>query len=381
MKPKERIITALNLQKPDEVPISLSIGPTNAKRWFGKSDWRSVFKAHQEIGSIPEYGFPWYATTESNPIFEPDWDSGWNEEVHVEKFTDEGEEYTIKTRTITTPKGKLTSQERIDYEEYVMGQTHEPLIKVQEDYELYMAYIEEWLRVVERQELPEQIAAMHEEIGDQGIWVTWRTHTFYSFFWVLKRVSDYLMDFYDNPDLMERVLDTAGKVNDKFLAYFNDSPSEIFIINLSGASTSVISPDFFQEWVFPELARMSRNINPDKYLGFHLTGKMRDILPIMMKAEPDLILRFESPRFGGDISLREAKELYGDKVCIMGGYDPHIFVDHSLDEMISEAKRCIDEAAEGGGYILANTDAIPEEARLEDIKEVVQFAKEYGRYR
>ena len=30
--------------------------------------------------------------------------------------------------------------------------------------------------------------------------------------------------------------------------------------------------------------------------------------------------------------------------------------------------------------ILANTDCIPEEAELEDVKTVVDLAKEYGRY-
>ncbi len=379
MNPKERIITALKLGIPDEVPVSLSIGPTNAKRWLGRSDWRAVVQAHHLVGSIPEYGFPWYATTESNPIFVPHWKQGWDEQVYSEVIRDD-HEYTLKTRLITTPKGKLTSRERFDYSDYVMGQTQEPLIKNRDDYEVYLAYLEEWLRVIETSDISDEIKAMYEEIGDQGIWVTWRTHSFYSYFWVLRKVGDYLLDFYDAPELMKQALDITQKVNAEFLAYFNNSPSDIFIVNLSGASTSIISPRFFRQWVLPELIWLSENIRPGKFLGFHLTGKVRDILPIMMEAKPDFILRFESPRFGGDISLGEAKMEYGDKTCLMGGYDPHFFVGHSLDDMVAEVKRCIDEAASGGGYILASTDAIPEEANWEDIRKVVQVAKEYGRY-
>ena len=379
MNAKERIITALKRRTPDEVPISLSIGPTNAERWLGSSDWRAVIQAHQMVGSIPEYGFPWYETTESTPIFVPHWKQGWDENVISEVLRDNNE-YILKTRLITTPIGNLSSRERIDHPEYVMGQTLEPLIKKRGDYEIYLAYLEEWLNVIEPMDIPDEIKAMQTEIGDQGIWVTWRTHTFYSFFWVLRRVADYILDFYDDPALMKQVLDTTRKVNAEFLAYFNNSPSDIFIVNLSGASTSIISPDFFREWVFPELLWLSENIHPEKFLGFHLTGKMRDILPIMIEANPDFILRFESPRFGGDISLREAKQLYGDRICLMGGYDPHIFVGASLQDMFAEARKCIDEAAKGGGYILANTDAIPEGADWQDIKKVVEFAKEYGRY-
>ena len=379
MNPKERIITVLKRQVPDELPISLAIGPTNAERWLGRSDWRAVFQAHQMVGSIPEYGFPWYDTTESTPIFVPHWKQGWYEKVYTEVLRD-NHEYILKTRLITTPMGNLTSRERIDHPEYIMGQTLEPLIKMREDYEIYMAYISEWLSVIEPMDIPEEIMAMHAEIGDQGIWVTWRTHTFYSFFWVLRRVADYILDFYDQPDLMQQVLEISQRVNAEFLAYFNNSPSNIFIVNLSGASTSIISPDFFRKWVLPELTWLSENIHPEKFLGFHLTGKVRDILPIMLEAKPDFILRFESPRFGGDISLGEAKRKYGDKICLMGGYDPHIFVGYSLDEMIAEAKRCVDEAAQGGGFILANTDAIPENANSQNIQQVVQYAQEYGKY-
>ena len=59
----------------------------------------------------------------------------------------------------------------------------------------------------------------------------------------------------------------------------------MFILNLSGASTSLVSPSFFRQWVLPELKWLSENIKPDKFLGFHLTGKVRDILPIMMEAK------------------------------------------------------------------------------------------------
>ena len=83
---------------------------------------------------------------------------------------------------------------------------------------------------------------------------------------------------------------------------------------------------------------------------------------------------------GGDCSLQEAKEQWGDKVCIMGGYDPHVFTPGTREEMRKETIRCIDEAAAGRGYILANTDAIPERAEIEDVKAMVDLTKEYGRY-
>ena len=64
----------------------------------------------------------------------------------------------------------------------------------------------------------------------------------------------------------------------------------------------------------------------------------------------------------------------------MGGYDTHFFTGRTLEEMRLEAKKCLDQAAAGGGYILANTDAIPESANWKDICQVIQTVKEYGQY-
>lgn len=365
-------MTALGGGQPDEVPISLSIGPTNAQRWVGHSDWQGVYEAHRMVGSIPTYGH------KGSPILTPHWGEGWNKIIQTE--TKHGRtDYTIQRRRITTPLGTLTSQERIDYLEYGSGQTLEPLIKTRGDYEIYLAYVEEWSKRVEPEE-SQEVMAMRETISDEGVWVWWITHTFYQPFWVLRRVQDYLLDFCDAPELMKEVMEITQKINRRYLQAFNSSSCQVLICNLSGASPSIVSPEFFRRWVLPELRWLVSSAGEDKFIGFHLTGKIRAIFPMLMEARPHFVLRFESPRFGGDYALKEAKATYGDRVCLMGGYDPHIFALGSLEEMRQEAIRCIDEAAAGGGYILDNTDAVPEDARMEDVRATVQAAKAYGKY-
>jgi uroporphyrinogen decarboxylase len=153
------------------------------------------------------------------------------------------------------------------------------------------------------------------------------------------------------------------------------------ITNISGASTSIISPAFFEEWVLPELVWLVERVGERKYIGFHSTGKMREILPIMIGARPHFVLRFESPRFGGDISLEEAKQRFGDRTCLMGGYDPHIYTLGVQEEIRVETIRCLHEAAEGGRYILAHSDAIPQGARMEDVRLSAEIAEEFGKYK
>ncbi|NIM94003.1 MAG: hypothetical protein GTO18_09880 [Anaerolineales bacterium] len=373
MLPKTRFMTALRGEMADKVPVSLAVGPTNAEKWIGDSDWRSIVEAHHLIGSIPTYGH------EESVCFKTKWRSGWNE-THKEEIVHGERDYVLKTRFIKTPLGDLRSQERIDYLEYHMGQTLEPLIKTRADYEIYEAYVGEWAEVAQPFK-PQEVHLMQEEIDDSGVWVWWIVHTFYQFYWVMRRVQDYLLDFNDMPEAMERLLKRSQLINEKILNAFNESTCEVMITNVSGASTSIIGPDLFRRWILPELKWLVANAAEGKFIGFHTTGKMREILPIMMEAEPHFVLRFESPRFGGDISLREAKREFGDQVCLMGGYDPHFYTLGTKEDIRSEAMRCIDEAAEGGGYIFANSDAIPEDARVGDVRLSVEIAEEYGKYR
>jgi hypothetical protein len=320
------------------------------------------------VGSIPTYGHG------GSPVLVPRWKPGWAEKVHEE--TVHGiRDYTLRHRRIETPSGTLTSQERIDYPEYGAGQTVEPLIKTRDDYSTYLAYVREWAQCVEPEEA-EDVLSMREEIGDEGVWVWWITHTFYQPFWVLRLVQDYLLDFHDAPDLMRRVMDVSRTINERSLSAFNASQCRVLITNVSGASTSIVSPSFFRRWVLPELKWLVATTRPGKFVGFHLTGKIRDILPVMMEARPHFLMRFESPRFGGDCTLRAAREVCGDGVCLVGGFDPHVFVLGTREEMRQEALRCVDEAAQGGGYILDCSDAIPEGSQLEDVRAAVVTAIE-----
>lgn len=372
MNPRERFLTALRGEIPDEVPISLSIGPSNAHKWVGDTDWRAIFQAHRLAGSIPTYG------NRQTLRFFPQWRKNWKDEVWTNTAA-ERHGGIIKSRKITTPHGILTSRERIDRGEYFRGQTLEPLIKSRDDYEIYMTYIEEWVNSVDPR-IPDEVRMMEAEVNIEGVWVPWITHTFYQFFWVLRPVDDYLLDFYDTPELMRNVLEVVRKVNELKLQVFNQSRSPAVITNLSGASSSIISPAFFKKWVLPELKWMTSFVSNDKLVGFHLTGKIREIFPMLMEAEPDFILRFESSRFGGDYSLKEAKGDFGDCICLMGGCDPHFLVQGSREEIRQEVLRCLSEAKEGGGYILANSDVIPAEADIENVIDMVQTAKRYGEY-
>ncbi len=70
----------------------------------------------------------------------------------------------------------------------------------------------------------------------------------------------------------------------------------------------------------------------------------------MVDSKPHFIGGFEQNE--GDITLGEAKKIYGKQICVMGNVDPIILQDGTVDDVKADAKRSLDEGMRDGGYVL-----------------------------
>ena len=116
----------------------------------------------------------------------------------------------------------------------------------------------------------------------------------------------------------------------------------------------------------------------NKYVGLYTLGRIRRHLPLLVDVKSDFIETFEPNQ--GDISLKEAKELYGSKICLMGNLDSLLLSFGSINEIKKETRRCLSEGMEGGGYVLVTGDEVPVDAKMNNLEIMVKTAKKYGRY-
>jgi len=78
--------------------------------------------------------------------------------------------------------------------------------------------------------------------------------------------------------------------------------------------------------------------------------------------------------------MANAKKALGDIACV-GGTMPSALLNVGTTQQVRDhVKKCINDASKGGGYIMAN-GAFFDEARPENIKAMVDAAKEYGVYK
>ena len=132
------------------------------------------------------------------------------------------------------------------------------------------------------------------------------------------------------------------------------------ILELGGgdASTTVISPDIFDEFVAPYDSKLIEAAHKaGQKIVYHTCGGMMPILENIADMNPDAMETFTPADMGGDAKLAEAKQRIGDRVCMIGGFDQfHFFTGCTEEETRQEVRRCFSEAGGGGGYILSPSD-------------------------
>ena len=365
MNKKERFLTAVRGEVPDMVPVAPLIHDRFAFKQFGRKGWRAVFEAHRMVGSI------WFR----GPLgitFGVDWQSGWK--ISSGQLEKKG---TGKVREdiIETPIGKLTS--KVAYgmvpSDPDLHRTVEYLVKTDKDYEIYKAYLEELINRAKPN--IEGVIEAYDTMGEDGV-PNVGIGCAFSHLCGVRGPENLLVDLYKRPQTVKEVLDLLQEVRAKEIEAFVESPSEVLYYDVWGSYD--MSPDHFRKWILPDLIEtVSMVRKADKYVGFYMVGKIRDQIPIALEAKPHYIEPFE---LQSNIRLKEAKQLYGKKICVMGNFDPVVLAFGSPKQAKQEALRCLEEGMEGGGYVMVTADEVPANAKIENLKIMVKTSEKYGRY-
>jgi uroporphyrinogen-III decarboxylase len=83
---------------------------------------------------------------------------------------------------------------------------------------------------------------------------------------------------------------------------------------------------------------------------------------------------------GAKPNLQEAKEGWGDHLCLMAGVDHTNTLVESQDAIEAEIKNACEVAMEGSGLILAPGCEVAPQTPKENMKAYFKLARKYGKY-
>jgi len=78
--------------------------------------------------------------------------------------------------------------------------------------------------------------------------------------------------------------------------------------------------------------------------------------------------------------IKKVKAVVGDTMCIMGNVPSSLLQTGTQQDVKDYCKKLIDDVAPGGGFILAPRSSI-DEAKPENIRTMIEFTREYGVYK
>jgi uroporphyrinogen decarboxylase len=363
MTSRQRLLKAMNGGIPDRLPITTHhVQPYFLNKYMNGINYHQFFdyfnldaiiwivphKADEKKGEFydPNQGTPGFL--ESKRIFNDKW------RIEYEKLNNP--EYKTTRYKFITPEDTLSMV--IQSNEYTYWVT-EHLIKKKNDIYLldkYMTHPKCDVDIVNQisDEMGERgivrgLIACFDIFGQPGCWQDAVC---------LYGIENLILATYDDPQWVHEFLRILQKRKITYIRSLKGARYDILELGGGDASSTVISPKIFNEFVAPYDGELIDEAHKVKQrIVYHTCGGMMPILEDIAAMKTDAMETFTPPGMGADVDLAEAKRRIGDKVCMIGGFDQfHYFVGCSPKETRAEVRRCFREAGGNGGFILSPSD-------------------------
>ncbi|NPV54366.1 MAG: hypothetical protein HPY71_12755 [Firmicutes bacterium] len=284
----------------------------------------------------------------------------------------------IEERVFETPAGDLT--ETVTY--YVADpptKTSKVVKDFDQDFPRLLALFPEILDY-DSSVLEEQRAELGE-LGPLGTFIECPGfHTWLDYFDGNLEALTYA--YYDHPDRFEELREVHEKNALRRCEMAIDAGVD-HILTVGSGSITLQSPELWDKFTLPTLEKITKMCKEAGVIsGVHSCGKEAHVVKSAYeKTNLNYINPLEIPPMG-DSNLREFKQLYGDKLCLMGNiHTTDVMLKGTPSDVERAARQAIDNAAAGGGFILSTGDQCGRDTPEENIRTLIRTAREYGVYK
>jgi uroporphyrinogen decarboxylase len=376
MTPRERLLTVLQGNIPDCVPVAPDFSNMIPARLTGKPFWDlylyndpPIWKAYIDCAKY----FDIDALMDGYfPLTFEDEDNGPKKETFI-VFKDEER---IVTQASYTEEGKRIWDETVSVyyvadpptEHVKPGNIGLPLIP--ESFEALVG-----VKHVDTGE--KGLLELKEMMGDQGVIGVWLTTS------CALNNEDDIYNYYDHPELHEQWAQERVETVEKRFAQITAMKVQPDFLCVGGSGTLIMqSVDIFRQLALPAVKRaIELATEAGITTHMHSCGPEAELVKIMAEETGlSIIDPLEIPPMG-NCNLAELKKLYGDKIVLKGNlHTTDIMLFGSVEDVVNASKKAIDDAAEGGNFVLSTGDQCGRDTPDENIRAMVQTARTYGKY-
>ena len=211
---------------------------------------------------------------------------------------------------------------------------------------------------------------------------------FYSFFetgYALRSYEQIFVDFLQNPEFIEALFEKLLEINLAGTERFLDASGQYISIfrtadDLAAQNNLLISPQMYRRFIKPFQQKYFEFVKSktDAKILYHTDGNITPLLDDLIEVGVDIINPVQPSALG---DLTALKQKYGTKLSFCGAIDTHRVLPHgTVEEVRAEVKQRIRELGPGGGYILSSVHSILVDVPPENVLAMANAAREFGVY-
>lgn len=224
---------------------------------------------------------------------------------------------------------------------------------------------------------PEGLRRLKELMGDQGLVGVFVTNS------CALRNEEAIYNYYDHPELHEQWAQERVEVAERRFAQIMAMDVKPDFLCVGGSGTLVFQTvDIFRQLAFPAVKRVIELASAAGVpTHVHSCGPETELVRIMAE-ETDLTVidPLEIPPMG-DCALADLKRSFGHKLVLKGNlHTTDVMLRGTVDDVVAASKQAIDDAADGGRFILSTGDQCGRDTPDANIRAMVETARGYGRY-
>ncbi len=382
MKPRERVLAAINHQEPDRVPICIGVSNATSLKMI---PYRAI-KELADIEAPDEYIYQWPELGTAAP----DEATLLRLRSDVRGVLDLEPAHVLQRNRARPPHTPFvdswgSGQVELAPGEWLPGLNPLREAATVEEIEAYAGWpdMDDPTRVAHVRQQALQLREQGEFAVMGTPWLLFpfeRAHA-------MQGMDVFLLNMAENPDmaaaLLRRITDSCKALMGNFLAECGDLLDIIKIgDDLGMQSGLLISPKMYRRLLKPLHAELIAYIKErtDAKVFFHTDGDVFDLIPDFIEIGIDILNPIQTSA-GRMSNLAALKERYGQNMAFCGGIDTHRVLPFGTPQDVrEEVRRVISLLGAGGGYMLASVHTLMNDVPAENILAMVDAVEEFGRY-
>jgi len=187
--------------------------------------------------------------------------------------------------------------------------------------------------------------------------------------------------YYDYPELIAEYKNMHERWSMKYLKKIIDSECCDEILTGGSGLMTWQSPKITRNLSLDGIKQITKICKDNNMIShLHCCGFENELVRMCAEeTDLDVIEPLEIPS-SGDCSLKEIKQKYGNKLVLKGNLHTSKVMFADVKTVEAAAIKCIEEAKEGGGFILSTGDQCGRDTPYENIFKLVEVCEKYGRY-